>query len=346
MNLKNLGWSEVQERAFQTIHEQGQVGRVAAEQKGVYDLYTERGPVKAVVTGKLQHTAKHRGDFPAVGDWVVTASEVTTASFARIHSILPRMSTFSRKEAGFVTEEQIVATNVDTVFVVTGLDANFNVRRIERMLLAAWESGASPVVVLTKSDLCDAVDNRIDDVKQVAVGVPVYAVSSVTKVGLERLNTYLQEGTTTVLLGSSGVGKSSLINHFMRRPVQTVQAARARDARGRHTTTYRQLLLLPDGGMMIDTPGIRELQLWDASDGLENVFSDIEKLSGQCKFRNCTHQSEPGCAVKEAIESGTLSVTRLQNYSKMEREWQRTEEKKRRLERLKGKGKYCRVRNH
>ena len=237
-----------------------------------------------------------------------------------MQTVLPRRSKFTRKVAGRRVEEQVIAANVDTAFVVMALDGDFNVRRLERYLAQCGESGAKSVIVLNKSDDCDDVAARVGEVESIAAGVPIFAVSARTAAGLEALGDLLAPGQTIVLLGSSGVGKSTLLNYFLQRDAQAVQAVRASDSRGRHTTTSRELFALPGGALLIDTPGLRELQLWGEADGVEQAFSDIEELAAQCKYGNCGHTTEPGCAVQAAIAEGRLDENRLENQRKLERE--------------------------
>lgn len=273
----------------------------------------------AEASGRLRCDADASGDWPAVGDWVA-AELLKGGARPQIHKVLPRRSKFARKVAGRRVEEQVIAANVDTAFVVMGLDGDFNVRRLERYLAQCWESGAKSVIVLNKADNCADVAARIAEVEGVAAGVPIVALSALTGNGVDALSSFLAPGQTIVLLGSSGVGKSTLVNHFLQRDAQTVQTVREADSRGRHTTTSRELFGLPGGALLIDTPGLRELHLWDAGDGVQRVFADIEELAGQCRYSDCVHTTEPGCAVQAAIAEGRLAPDRLENRRKLERE--------------------------
>ncbi len=320
MNLDDLGWSDFFASSFAPYRFQGfTVGRVAIEYRNTYIIYSERGEISAQVTGKLPHNATGRQDFPAVGDWVVISNSNQDAS-ATIQAILPRKSKFSRKIAGNTTEEQIVAANIDTVFLVSGLDGDFNPRRIERYLILAWESGANPVIVLNKADLCDCVEECITQVEAFALGVPIIVLSAAYNQGLAALKNYLQSGKTVALLGSSGVGKSTITNQLKGKAVQMVQPVRRGDDKGRHTTTHRELILIPDGGLIMDTPGMREIQIWGSNEGLEETFADIGILGQKCRFRNCQHLNEPGCAVQEALQTGMLDYSRFLSYQKLQKE--------------------------
>jgi ribosome biogenesis GTPase len=278
---------------------------------------TATGDIRGKVPGKLLHDAVERSELPAVGDWV--ALEQVGSDDAIIRGILPRRSKFSRKVAHFSTEEQIVATNIDFIFVVTSLNSDVNLRRIERYLTMAWEGGASPVLLLTKADLAEDVAGTMADVESVAPGVPVHVTSSIDGTGIQELAEYFSGGRTAALLGSSGTGKSTLINVLIGEDTQKVQDIRE-DDKGRHTTTYRELIVLPSGGVVIDTPGMREIQLWDADEGLDGAFNDIAELAAGCRFRDCSHQKEPGCAVQAAATDGTLLPERFESYMKLQRE--------------------------
>ena len=320
MNLATLGWNPLLDQHFEGFRSQGlSPARVAREYGQCYLVLCEQGELSAQVSGKLRHSAVERSDLPAVGDWVAIRPRFDEGK-ATIHAVLPRKSKFSRKTAGDITEEQVVATNVDTVFLVSGLDGDFNVRRIERYLTLAWEGGANPVIVLNKMDLCADVDAHVAEVELIAFGVPIHPVSAKEKRGLDALRHYLQPGETAALLGSSGVGKSTLINSLLGVERQRVGSVREFDGKGRHVTSHRELVLLPGGGVLIDNPGMREIQLWGDEEGLAEGFADIEKLAAQCRFRDCRHDGEPGCAIGEVLESGTLDAGRWRSYLKLQRE--------------------------
>ncbi len=317
MDLTALGWTPRLAEAFAPYAAEGMVpARVALEHTHIYRIFAETGERLARVSGRLRHNAAHRVDFPAVGDWVAIDAGAVDAD-ARITAVLPRFSRFSRRAAGDATEEQIVAANIDVVFLVSGLDGDFNPRRIERYLVVAWESGATPVVVLNKADLVDDPAAVADEIRQLAIGVDVHAVSSRQPDTLEVLRAYLAVGRTGALLGSSGVGKSSIVNGLMGHDLLRTRDVRESDSRGRHTSTARQLVLLPDRGVLIDTPGMRELQLWETGDSLAGSFGDIDQLAAGCRVRDCGHRTEPGCAVRAAVESGDLAPERLESYYKL-----------------------------
>ncbi|MGG1516748.1 ribosome small subunit-dependent GTPase A [Paenibacillus oryzisoli] len=321
MNLLELGWSSFFEESFQRykVGETVVAGRVCLEHKHMYRVITESGELLAEISGKMRHLAERREDYPAVGDWVVLSVRPGEQR-AMIHAVLPRKSKFSRKVAGQVTEEQIVATNVDTVFLVSALNQDFNVRRIERYLVMAWESGANPVIILSKADLCAEPERLASEVADVAIGVPIHIISSAVNRGLEALASYMTQGHTVALLGSSGVGKSTLVNRIYGKEILATGDIREGDDKGKHTTTHRELIMLPDGGILIDTPGMRELQLWGAAEGLSTSFQDVEALAEMCFYQDCRHGSEPKCAVKAALADGSLDQDRYQSYVKLQKE--------------------------
>ena len=319
MSLNPLGWNATLEDHFTPYRGRGLApARVAREDRDRYLLFDERGERTARNAGRLRHEARGRTELPTVGDWV--AVRVGTGATAVIVAVLPRTSAFVRKVAGETTEEQVVAANVDTVFLVAGLDGDFNLRRIERYLAAAWESGASPVLVLNKADLAGDLQACKVEVETVAMGVPVVAVSALTGEGLEALSPWLEPGRTVALLGSSGVGKSTIINALLGSQRQTTGAVRADDSRGRHITARRELVPLPGGALLLDTPGMRELQLWGGDEGLDGAFPDVATLAAGCRYRDCGHAGEPGCAVHAAVKSGRLDPSRLESWHKLRRE--------------------------
>jgi ribosome biogenesis GTPase len=312
-DLEGLGWDPTFAAAFHELAQPGLVpGRVALGQRGLYVVWTAEGEQSGALAGRLRHRAARPAELPAVGDWVAVAVQETTAT---VHAVLPRRSAFSRKLAGVTTDEQVVAANVDTLFLVCGLDEDFNPRRIECSLVLAWESGASPVLLLNKADACTDPEARLDETRLAAPSVPVHVVSALTGAGLDALAVFLERGRTVALVGSSGVGKSTLINRLMDRDVQETREVRARDGRGQHATTRRELLRLLGGALLIDTPGWRELQLWAEGDGLDRAFEDVAVLAAGCRFRDCAHGEEPGCAVRAA-----LAPDRLRSYRKLQAE--------------------------
>jgi ribosome biogenesis GTPase len=317
--LSTLGWSPGRHEEFEPYAAGGLVpARVAAQHRGAYVVYAEGGERPAEVAGRLRHDAGSVSDFPAVGDWVAV-DDAAGADAATIHAVLHRATAFSRKAAGEEAVEQVVAANVDVVFLVSAFGDDLNVRRIERYLASGWESGAEPVIVLNKSDLSVDLPAERAEVEAVAFGVPVHVVSCLAGVGLDELRTYLSGNRTVALLGSSGVGKSSLLNRLVGWERQDVQGIRA-DGRGRHTTTFRELVPLPGGGLLLDTPGMRELALWDAAAGVEDAFTDVADLAAACRFADCAHEREPGCAVQAALAGGSLDEERLESYRKLQRE--------------------------
>jgi ribosome biogenesis GTPase / thiamine phosphate phosphatase len=316
--LETYGWSDALQRDFASQAEAGLIaGRVIVQQRGLYGLVTASGEVRAEISGRLAREAE-AGGYPAVGDWV--AADPPTGGVSIIHHVLPRRTAFVRKASGRDGRPQVVAANVDTAFLTASLNADLNPRRLERYLASAWQSGAAPVVILTKADLCSDVEAQVACVEAVAVGAPVHALSSVTGEGLEALEAYLAPGKTAVLVGSSGAGKSTLANVLLGSDHMATGAIREDDARGRHTTSHRELILLPGGGLLLDTPGMRELALWDSDEGVAATFGDVEALAEACKFRDCGHTNEPGCAVQAALQDGELDESRWRSFQKLSRE--------------------------
>ncbi|NLF30638.1 MAG: ribosome small subunit-dependent GTPase A [Planctomycetes bacterium] len=321
MTLMELGWTEAWDASFEGAwRAAGYVpARVARQERDSCLVCGEAGEWLAAVSGRFRHDARGPGALPAVGDWVAAAPRPAEGR-ATIHALLPRRSCFARTCAGQRSDQQILAANVDVAFLVSGLDRDFNLRRIERYLTLAYDSGATPVVVLNKADLCDDVDAFVAQVDSVAYGTAVCPVSAVADGGAEPLRQWLGAGRTAVLLGSSGVGKSTLINALVGAARQRTGAVRAADGRGRHTTTQRELIALDAGGVLIDTPGLRELQLWADPDAADDAFSDIAELAARCRFRDCAHSGEPGCAVQAALARGELDVRRYENYLQLQAE--------------------------
>ena len=292
------------------------VSRVLSQEKGMYRLVSSQGEKWGEISGRFHYDVQAKSEYPAVGDFVM-ADWNKSGGNAVIHHVLPRKSCFIRKAAGEKIEEQVVAANIDTVFLCMSLNNDFNLRRLERYISIAWSSGAVPVVVLTKSDLCGELDQKLMEVSLAAAGMDILVTNTVDQNGYEQIYPYLTEGKTVACIGSSGVGKSTLINCLLGEKHLDTNGVR-KDDKGRHTTTRRELILLPSGGMVIDTPGMRELGMWDAEAGIDQTFADIEKLAERCRFRDCTHSGrEPGCAVQEAAERGELSIDRLRSWQKL-----------------------------
>ncbi len=327
MELMDLGWNSYFERLFEPYKPQGLLPlRIIRENKEKYIALGLQGELICEVSGKFRFESTTKSNFPSVGDWVVGTIREEEKK-GTIHAILPRQNSFSRKVAGHTTEEQIVAANINTIFIVTGLDLNYNVRRIERFLTLVWNSGATPVILLNKSDLCFDFELKKIEVESIAIGVDVYTISASQNLGLEFLSKYIQIGKTVAFLGSSGVGKSTIINSLLGNNQLKVNEVSEEGSRGKHTTTHRELILLPNGGIVIDTPGMRELQLWGEEEGLKQTFEDIEELAETCRFTDCNHETEPGCAVLEAIQNGTIDLKRLESYHKLKKEFSYLEQR-------------------
>lgn len=319
--LTPYGWSDALQHEFEPYADQGLVpARVLVQQRNLYRLVTGDGEIEGRISGRFAHEALD-GGYPVTGDWVAVELKADVAVIAHI---LPRATAFTRMAAGTAKDRQVVAANVDTALLAASLNADLNLRRLERYLATAYESGAAPVILLTKADACDDPDPLIAEVEAIAVGVPVLAVSVRTGQGLPELSALLAPGKTAVLLGSSGVGKSTLVNALAGAELMATKAIREDDARGRHTTTHRELILLPSGALILDTPGMRELALWDAEAGVAAAFADttaeVELLAQGCRFRDCAHEREPGCAVQAALADGSLDAERWRSFQKLQRE--------------------------
>lgn len=334
-DLKTFGWNDYFEALFSEYREQGyHPARVSVEHRNKYELYSEFGELTAEKAGKLFYQAEDSDILPAVGDWVVIKPLENEAK-ASIHGVLPRKSKFSRKKAGTTTEEQIVAANVDTVFIMSSLNQDLNLRRMERYLALAWDNDVKPVIILSKADLIENIYESLALVQDRFAGVDVHVISSVKKAGIEELQPYFDGNKTAAVIGSSGVGKSTLINSILDWKKMDVSDISLYKDKGRHTTTHRELTLVPGGGLIIDTPGMREIQMWEGGEGLSELFEDIEKLVLECRFSDCKHESEPGCAVLAAIEKGELDPARFKSYKKLLNEvkyFERKQDKKAQLE--------------
>jgi ribosome biogenesis GTPase len=317
--LIKIGWDDGFAAIFETYRLQGLVpGRVVKQHRESCLVAGESGEMRAGVSGRFRHATADRTGFPAIGDW--TAVEPAGPGKGVIQAVLPRRSAFLRKAAGESTEAQVLAANIDTVFLVAGLDGDFNLSRLERYLTAAWDSGASPVIVLNKADLRPDLEAAKAEVDRIALGAPVVAVGAKDGLNLEALGPFLTPGKTIALLGSSGAGKSTLINRLLGEERLATKPVREDDSRGRHTTTHRELVALAEGALLIDTPGLRELGLWAEDESLERAFDDIAELAPGCRFADCRHEAEPGCAVRAAVETGALDARRLENFLKQRRE--------------------------
>jgi len=318
--LEDWGWDARWAEAFGGDATKGLFPvRLIEEQRGLFQIMSEQGVKGARTPGTMRHKAADRAGLPAVGDWVC-AEAVPNEKVVLIRRILPRRTKLSRKAAGETMEEQVIAANLDTVLVMTALNADFNARRLERFLTVSRESGAEPVLLLNKLDECAEPEPFLKDARQAAGDAAVLAISARAGTGLDALAAWIKPGRTVGLIGSSGVGKSTLVNRLAGNEKLKTAETRKSDERGRHTTTHRQLFILPGGGILLDTPGMREMQFWDAEQGLAKTFDDIEALAPSCRFKDCAHGSEPGCAVKAAVEAGTVAAERLASWAKLKRE--------------------------
>ena len=320
VDLEDLGWGSFFAKSFASAQIDNVIpARVVIQHKTNYTVTTQNGDFRATIAGKLRFAALNLSDLPAVGDWLIFRPNPGEPS-GTILAVLPRKSKFSRQTAGREEEEQVVAANVDVVFLVSALDQTFSLRRLERYLVLSATSGARPIIVLNKADLCTSLEDTFIDVQKFAGGVPIHITNAKRNEGVQDLLGYLGLGITGAALGSSGVGKSTIVNCLLGREKLKTREVRKYDNKGFHTTSHRELVMLPSGGLLIDTPGMRELQLWEGEEGVEETFDDVEQLATQCRFRNCRHDTEPGCAVRQALDDGRLDAGRLRNYQKLQRE--------------------------
>ena len=341
MKLKDLGYNDkLRKFSVENKLSDFEIGRVIAEHKERYIVKTENGEYEAEITGNLRFTAKSRIDFPAVGDWV--ALTTYDAAFSVIHKILPRQSMITRQAVGQFGEIQIIATNIDYAFLIQAVDRDFNINRLERYLTICYSAKVKPIIVLTKTDLIDQqkIAEITDSIKQRIKDVAVFAISNETQDGYEALKMNIEKGKTYCMLGSSGVGKSTLLNNLSGKTLMRTDSISVSTNKGRHITSHRELIVLESGGILVDNPGMREVGIADTSGGLETTFDRIIRLSQNCKFKDCTHTKEVGCSVIEAVENGEIDKKSYENYLKMEREnahFESTIEEKRKKDKEFGK---------
>jgi len=319
--LKELGWNSTYNKYITKNNLQDIVpGRISNQNGKHYKVITKEGEQSAILSNSYLRSMNNRSDIPAVGDWVGLKIN-KEINMCHIQLLLPRKNKLSRKVAGKKSEEQIIASNIDIVFIFTSVDQDFNIRRLERYLSMVYEINAQPIIILNKIDTCKNLDEYTEETKTIFKNIPVIPISAKTGDNIRNIRKYIKSGKTIVLIGSSGVGKSTLINQLLGYSRQAVGEIRDSDGKGRHITSSREMIILPEGGIIIDNPGIRELQLWSSGEGISITFQDIEELSIFCKFRDCRHELEPGCAVKKAVEDGKLSIKRLDSYKKLMREY-------------------------
>lgn len=318
-SLKTLGWNTFFEDKFEEYKNLGFVpGRIAVENKNNFNVITETGEIIAEISGKLMFTAESNSKLPKTGDWV--ALSVFDNESGIIHGVVERKTKVSRRKPGKTTDEQVIITNVDFIFIVQSLDNNFNINRLERYLATVYQSGAIPIIILSKSDLCDDIESKIEEIRQYHSEETIIALSSFENRGIDKIKELLEFGKTYAFLGSSGVGKSTIINKIVNEEIQKTTEVRTSDNKGKHTTTKRELIVLPEGGLLIDTPGMRGLKLWSAEDGISNTFAEFEEFAGECKYADCTHTHEANCAVINALNNNLIPQSRYDNYLKMRKE--------------------------
>jgi ribosome biogenesis GTPase / thiamine phosphate phosphatase len=319
MTIEQLGWNAHCTQQFAAYANSGLTpARVSAQHRELYRVFAAEGELVANISGRMRQFAED-GELPAVGDWVGVVAQ-SNEKRATIHRVVERRTKLARRAPGRGIGEQVLAANVDTLFIVTALDHDFSVPRIERYITMALEGGVEPVVVLSKADACADVSDRVNTVRQSCVNVPVHAISAIAGTGINAIESHLCAGNTVAMLGSSGAGKSTLLNALLGRDVQATAPVRAEDSKGRHTTTHRQLFVLAGGALLLDTPGLREVQLWGSHDSLCGSFAEIAELAAGCRFGDCRHQQEPGCAVIAATSSGRLEPARLESFRKQQEE--------------------------
>ncbi len=320
MDLSDYGWDSGFRDEFHEYHEKGFLpARVIESNRLIYKLVSEKGVLSGKLSGRFCHNCNSKADYPTVGDWIAY-KPTFQKGFVPLQGILCRRSKFSRKVAGDESDEQVVASNIDTIFIVSGLDRDYNIRRLERYVTLAAESQADYALILNKADLCDDIDKVLAEIHGLFPDIPVYSISALENSGLQQLEPHLIAGKTVVFLGSSGVGKTTIINRLLGEDRLKTGPVRTQDSRGRHVTTSKNIILLPSGGLVIDTPGLREIQLLASGEGLTSAFSEIEEYAQGCKYKACTHTTEPKCAVQKAVGDGTIAVKRLENYQKMQKE--------------------------
>ena len=339
IDLNELGWNAHFEAHYANYRDRYGIGRVAVVHRNMCRVHTAAGEIQAAISRKLHedltdisgrshYNLSEVSQFPAVGDWVLL-SQSRPDEKALVHGVLPRKSRISRNDPGKATEELVIAANIDRVLLVMALNFDFNLRRVERYLTILWNSNVDPVIILNKADLCPDVEDQLALVQAVAMDSPIHITCALDGSGVDELRSYFQTGTTCVMLGSSGVGKTSIINQILGEERYVVQEISDYKDKGKHTTSAREMIFLDNGGILIDTPGLRRIDLWSEQDGFDDVFADIVELSQACKFRNCSHNTEPDCAVQAAIEAGDLHPKRLTNYRKLQAELAYTERKAR-----------------